>query len=234
MYKPILAVLLLAPLLEATSLRPVRFSTDRLPDFLEEGARIETALEQQAEAAPTGFRINVVKSTAQNNLRKGRATKAVVEVRDRNNKPVAGALVLFALPGSGPSGSFAGAGQSLTLSTNSAGQATATYTPNQLGGMFNLEVSAQVNGTTVATATVPQVNLAAAGAAAGGISGGTIGIIAGVAAAAAVGIGLGLAGGDSGTPTVAPPTVTPVIPGVRIGPGGPAVIGPNAFFGRRR
>ncbi len=232
MTKPCVSAMLAALMLPGADLpaglRPNRFSTDRLGGFLAEGARIDAALAAQAapqDPAPSGFRINVVKSEPQNNLRKGRATKAVVEVRDRNNKPVAGALVLFALPGNGPSGAFAGGGQSVTVTTNAAGQATATYTPNQLGGMFNLQATAQVNGATVASTSIPQANIVAA-AAAGGLSGTAIGIIAGVAAAAAVGIGVGLSGGGS-SPTTPGTPVTPAAPTVGIRPGGNPVIGPR-------
>jgi hypothetical protein len=228
MLKVPVVILLLAAQLAASGLRPVRFSTDHLGDFLAEGDRIAEALAaQQSDPAPTGFRINVIKSTPQNNLRKGRATKAVVEVRDRNNKPVAGALVLFAMPRSGPGGAFTGGGQTLSVTTNSAGQAVANYTPNQLAGMFNVEVSAQVNGATVATSSIPQANIAATAAAAGGLSGGAIGAIVGVAAAAAVGIGVGLAGGNNNSPAPTPAPVIPTPPSVRIGPGGAAVIGPR-------
>lgn len=220
---------------EGGSFRPVRFSTDNLNEFMAQGPAAAT----QEEIANSGYKINIVKSEAQNNLRKGRATKAVVEVRDRNKKPVAGALVLFALPGSGPSGTFAGAAQTMTVTTNAAGQAVATYTPNQVAGMFSLNVSAQVNGSTVATSTISQVNVgvAAAAGAGAGISGTMIGVIVGVAAAAAVGIGLAVANsGDS-----APPVVTPVTPAappsVRIGGGGTPVFGPQIFrpgLGRTR
>lgn len=235
MTKPCVSLFLAVSLLPggdfSEGLRPNRFSTDRLGAFLAEGARIDAALAAQsasgqAQPAATGFRINVVKSEPQNNLRKGRATKAVVEVRDRNNKPVAGALVLFALPGNGPSGSFVGGARTLTVTTNSAGQATATYTPNQVAGMFSMEASAQVNGATVASTSISQANIAAAAAAAGGLSGGAIGAIVGVAAAAAVGVGLGLAGGGSSPATPVTP-VTPVTPTVGIRPGGNPVITPR-------
>lgn len=224
--------LLLVWELSASSLRPVRFSTDTLKEFLAEGDRVAAAVEAQSDPAPTGFRINVVKSQPQNNLKKGRATKAVVEVRDRNNRPVAGAYIIFGMPSSGPGGTFASGTQTFTVATNSAGQATVTYTPNQLAGMFNIEVTAQVNGATVATSTIPQANLAAAAAAAG-ISGTTIGVIAGVAAAAAVGIGVGLSGSDS-SPTPTPVTPPPAPPSIRIGPGGNPVFTPQIFRGRIR
>ena len=208
-----------------TDLRPVRFSTDNLEEFMHQGPTPGAP----QDLAATGYKINVDKSTAQNNLRKGRATKAVVEVRDRNNKPVAGVAVLFLLPGSGPSGTFAGGATSLTVTTNAAGQAVASYAPNQLAGMFNLTVSANVNGVTVAATTVAQTNVAAAAVAAGaGMSGTTIGIIAGVAAAAAVGLGVGLAGGgNSATPSPSTPVSVTPLPSIRIVGGGTPVFGPR-------
>ncbi len=213
------------------ALRPVAFSTDRLEEFMSQGPTPSAS----QDPADTGYKINVIKSEAQNNLKKGRATKAVVEVRDRNNKPVAGLALLFLLPGSGPSGTFAGAAQSLSVTTNAAGQAVATYTPNQVAGIFNLTVNAQVNGVTVATTTVTQANVAvAAAAASGGMSSATIGIIAGVAAAAAVGIGVGLSGGSKSAAPSSPAVITPTAPSIRIVGGGVPVFGPRFSIGSGR
>ncbi len=71
-----------------------------------------------------------------NIIQKNTAVKPVVEVRDRNNLPVAGATVVFILPDSGPSATFARGSRVLTVRTNSAGRASATsiygdYRPNQ-------------------------------------------------------------------------------------------------------
>ena len=145
---------------------------------------------------------------AQNNIKKGRATKAVVEVRDRNRKPVAGIAVLFTLPDSGPSGVFVSGSTSTTVTTDSLGQAAVTYKPNNVPGQFNLKASAKgaendVNakqnnsaGTTAALSTTAIVVLV-------------------VAAAVGVGLGVGLTrdGGGSRVNTV---TLTP----------GGAVVGP--------
>jgi hypothetical protein len=201
---------------DANLFRPVPFSTDHLAEFMEQ------------DAAGAGYRINFAKSEAQNNLRKGRATKAVVEVRDRNDKPVAGALVLLLLPNSGPSGTFVGGGQSATVTTNAAGQAVVSYTPNQVAGSFQLTASAQVNGVTVASGTLAQVNAAAVAAA--GMSGTAIAVIVGVAAAAAVGIGLGMSGGGSSTPAPPPVVTPPAAPSIRIIGGGTPVFGPRVTF----
>ena len=211
------------------ALRPIAFNVERLEEFMAQGPTPSNS----QDPVVTGYKINMLKSDAQNNLRKGRATKAVVEVRDRNNKPVAGLALLFLLPGSGPGGTFAGAAQSLSVTTNSAGQATASYTPNQVAGSFNLIVNAQINGATVASASFAQSNLAAAATTAGGISGTTIGIIAAVAAAAAVGIGLGLSGGGNSSSSPAP-GITPAAPSIRIIGGGTPVFGPRFSIGSGR
>lgn len=203
---------------DASIFRSIPFSTEHLAAFMSQGPA--------PAPPPEGYKINVLKSEPQNNLKKGRATKAVVEVRDRNNKPVAGVALLFLLPNSGPSGAFAGGAQSLTVTSNAAGQAIATYTPNQVAGMFNVTVNAQVNGVQVATTTISQANLAAAAGAAAGMSGATIGIIAGVAAAAAVGIGVGLSGGGNSAAPSSPAVVQPP-PSIRIIGGGTPVFGPR-------
>ncbi len=204
---------------DASILRPIPFSTEHLAAFMSQGPT--------PAPPPEGYKINILKSEPQNNLKKGRATKAVVEVRDRNNKPVAGVALLFLLPNSGPSGAFAGGAQSLTVTSNAAGQAVATYTPNQVAGMFNVTVNAQVNGVPVATTTISQANLSVAAGAAAGMSGATIGIIAGVVAAAAVGIGVGLGGGGNAAAPSSPGIVTPPPPSIRIIGGGTPVIGPR-------
>ncbi len=212
---------------DATIFRPIPFSTEHLAAFMSQGPT--------PQPPPEGYKINVLKSEPQNNLKKGRATKAVVEVRDRNNKPVAGVALLFLLPNSGPGGAFAGGAQSLTVTSNAAGQAVATYTPNQVVGMFNVTVNAQVNGIQVATTTISQANLAVAAGAAAGMSGATIGIIAGVAAAAAVGIGFGLAGGGSNSAVPSSPAIVPpTAPSIRIIGGGTPIFGPRPLVSAGR
>ncbi len=127
-----------------------------------------------------------------NNIKKGTATMPVVEVRDRNDKPVAGAVVVFMLPGSGPSGTFANGSKLFTAVTDSNGRVAATLRPNNVPGQFKIDVSASHQGKT-AKATINQTN-AVVGAAAGaaGISALKIALIAGAAAGAATGIAVGL------------------------------------------
>jgi hypothetical protein len=175
---------------------------------------------QEPQSAAPRFKINVLRGEgAQNRVTKGRATsQAVVEVRDENDRPVAGAIV-------GPGGTFTSGGTVTTVTTSSTGQATATFTPNTVAGSYNINVSASLQGQT-ATATISQTNLAAA-AAAGGISGTTVGIIVAAVAAAAVGGAMAARGGGNTTSPTPSPSPAPVTPGLRIGIGGPVSIIPR-------
>lgn len=151
-----------------------------------------------AQSPPPELKIWIIEGEGGvNNIKKGTATKPVVEVRDRNDKPVAGAAVLFALPDLGPSGTFTNGSRFLTVVTDANGRAASTaFRPNNVAGQFKIDVSASYQGQTART-TITQSNSLAA-AAAGGVSALTIGIIVGAAAAAATGIAVGLThgGGD--------------------------------------
>lgn len=146
------------------------------------------------------------------------AVAPLVEVRDRNNQPVAGAIVTFTIDG-GKNAAFAGGSQTLTVTTNAAGRAaTSTLTPLNSGG-FQIQVQAAYQGQTAA-ATIAQTNVltaaqataaTAGGGGGGGIGGVTIaGIVGGIGAAAAVAATTLSGGGDGSVSTAAtPPTATP-------------------------
>jgi hypothetical protein len=168
---------------------------------------------QQAADQPQQYQLYVVRGeNAQNNIKKGRATKAVVEVRDRNNKPVAGAAVLFLLPDSGPGGSFVGGAQSATVSTDSAGQAAITYQPNSVPGNFDIKVSVKDSNSTT---KISQTNLAAVGA--GLSTAALVWMIVGAGAGIGLGVGLATSGGG-GSSSTNPVTLTP---------GGPVITPPK-------
>jgi hypothetical protein len=135
-----------------------------------------------------------------NNIKKGTATKPVVEVRDRNDKPVAGVAILFTLPEFGPSGTFADGTRFLTTVTDANGRAAATSLhPNSVVGEFKIDVSASYRGETVRTTINQSNSLTGAAAGAAGMSTGLkIGIIAGIAAGAATGVAIGLTRGGGG------------------------------------
>src|ERR1044071_9498479 len=71
---------------------------------------------------------------AVNIIQQKTAVAPVIEVRDRNNLPVSGATVTFAVSGNGAT--FAGGAQTLTVVTNAAGPATAAgLTPTATGAL---------------------------------------------------------------------------------------------------
>ena len=147
------------------------------------------------------------------------AVKPVVEVRDKNNLPVAGAYVAFAGPESGAHVTFAHGSSTYSTVTDASGRATVNLMKPVGAGRFKIKVNASFQGQ-MATTTIAQTNYltlaaasaagagAAAGAgtaaAAGGISGTMIGVIAGaVAAGVAAGVAVSKSGGGSKTSSTA-------------------------------
>jgi len=174
---------------------------------------------------------------AVNIIQQKTAVAPVIEVRDRNNLPVSGATVTFALSGNGAT--FAGGAQTLTVVTNAAGQATAAGLTPTATGALQISASATFQGQT-AIATIAQSNVltaaeavttttgAAGGAGSGtgttgattgaaggggGLSGTTLGIIGAAVGGGAV-VAKTAAGGGSDSPATtstsptAPPTST--------------------------
>ena len=155
---------------------------------------------QQANA----LRIVVIEGEdAVNIVQQKTAVAPVIEVRDRNDQPVAGAIVRFAI--SQGRGTFAGA-RTLSVTTNAAGRAVATGLTPTGSGALQIGASATFQGQT-AVATITQTNVmtaaqaaaasggasgsaapggAAGGGGGGGVSGTTLGIVGGVAAGGAL------------------------------------------------
>ncbi len=70
-------------------------------------------------------------------------------MRDKNNRPIAGAAVLFAAPGEGPSGTFTGGSPALRVTTDAEGRASGQgFQPNTVQGEFNLNVTVTVGDVT--------------------------------------------------------------------------------------
>jgi hypothetical protein len=126
------------------------------------------------------------------------AVRPLVEVRDRNNVPISGASVTFTI-GGGNSAAFAGGAQTLTVTTNAAGQAAASGLNPLSSGAFQIQVQAAHQGQ-IATAAISQTNFvtAAAAAAAGATAGAAAGAGAGASTGAAAGGAAGAGGGISG------------------------------------
>ena len=143
----------------------------------------------------TGLKIVVIAGEdAVNIVQQKTAVAPIVEVRDRNDLPVPGATVTFAV---GQGATFGG-GSTITMLTNAAGQATAAGLTPTAAGAIQIQATAVFQGQT-AVATIAQSNVltAAQAAAAGtsstattggggaGISGTTVGLAVGAVGAAA-------------------------------------------------
>jgi len=175
---------------------------------------------QNATPAPGRISIVIVEGEgAINNVRQRVAREPIVQVEDENRKPVAGAAVTFVLPNQGAGASFANGARTLTITTDSNGQAVARgLKPNNVNGRYEIRVNASHQGRTAST-TLSQTNALTAAAAAGGISaklltllaiaGGAV--IAGTVAATRGG-GNSSSGGSGSTPTVIVPG-TPTLGG---------------------
>ena len=161
----------------------------------------------------------------QNDLERRVMAPLVVQVEDQNDRAMEGADVVFRFPITGPGASFAGGKSSITVRTNSTGQAAAVnWMANGQVGTFEVHVSAsygnQVGETTVSMMNVPRVvedtkKNTTAGKAKSWWSHRWVKIAVIGGAAAAVGIGVFLAtrggGSKSSGSTV---TITPGSPGV--------------------
>lgn len=122
------------------------------------------------------------------------AVAPIVEVRDRNDQPVAGAIVNFAVR-SGRA-TFGGA-RTLSVTTNAAGRAVAAGLTPTGTGTLQITATAAFQGQSAAAVTIAQTTVqtvaeAAAASSAGGSGGGlsltTIGIIGGAAAGGLVAV----------------------------------------------
>ncbi|HBY58444.1 MAG TPA: hypothetical protein DEH78_01395 [Solibacterales bacterium] len=176
------------------------------------------------QAPPKDLTILVLEgSNATNLIPLKQGVPPVVEVRDRNERPIEGAEVTFELPPTGASGLFPNKELRKTVRTNTQGQAVAAgFAPNEVAGRFAIKVSARF-GPFVAQATIQQSNvldLAEAIRPPGKGKKKWYLLIGGAAAGAGTGIWLSRRnGGTGGSAPPATPTVT-VTPGT-VTVGGP-------------
>jgi hypothetical protein len=182
------------------------------------GFMVLPALPAGAQDVPGKLNLVIVEGEgAINNIKQRTAREPVVQVEDENHRPVAGAAVLFDLPGQGASGTFPDGGHSLTVITDDRGRAVARgLRPNNVQGKFEIHVTASHNGQT-GTATITMSNAMAGAGAAGasaGISGKLIAVIVVAAAAAAGGaIYATHSGGGSASSIAAGPSLVTISPG---------------------
>ena len=177
--------------------------------------------------APTGLSITIVEGEgAINNIRQRVNREPIVQVEDQNHKPVAGAVVIFLLPGQGASGTFPDGSRMLMAVTDNQGRATARgIRPNSQSGPMQIRVTASFQGLN-ASSVIAQTNLAGTAAASGfaGLSVAAklaiiLGIAGGAAAAGAI-VATHGGGGGGGSGSSAPPPIV-IVPG-----GTPTVGGP--------
>jgi PKD repeat protein len=157
---------------------------------------------QQPSAQLAALKIVVLEGEdAVNIIQQKTAVAPVVEVRDRNDLPVGGVPVRFAIRGGGAR--FAGGARTLTVTTDAAGRATATGLTPSGAGAYQIDVSATYQGQT-ATTRISQRTVMTSAEATGG---------AGGAGAAAAGAGAA-AGGGGGMSAI---TVTSIVAGAVAG-----------------
>jgi len=182
----------------------------------------------QQQPAPKKLKIVILEGEgAINNVRQRTAREPIVQVVDENNRPVAGATVMFLLPESGPGGTFPNGARSLIVTTDSQGKAVAKgFRANAETGKFQIQVEATYRDL-MAQTTINQANAvltAAAAAGAGGVSGKVIAILAIAGAAVAGGVIAATSGGGNGGGGAPPPVqrtiITPGTPSVQP-PGNP-------------
>jgi hypothetical protein len=149
-----------------------------------------------------------------NNLQTLSGQPPVVQVRDENDAPVAGANVTFALPERGPGGTFFGVWNKLNVTTNEEGRAAGNgFRPNQTQGSFQIQVTA-AQGDRTGTVNITQNNVLPAGGVSRALNPirklGRGKIIAALTGAAIIGIVIAARGGDDASTTTTPGTsVTP-------------------------
>jgi hypothetical protein len=156
-----------------------------------------------------------------NDIRRSAAQEPVVLVTDVDDKPVAGAKVVFAAPSEfdGPGGSFADGRRTFSATTDTQGHSSATgFKPNKTEGRFNIKVMATYQNME-GSAVLSQSNTLAGGPAIGKHGGNKkLLIVLGIGGAAAAGVVAATHGGKS-TPAqaVAPPVTTLTVGAIAIG-----------------
>jgi hypothetical protein len=176
----------------------------------------------QAQVSPQSkLRVVIVEGNeAVNDIGAGTVAEPVVRVEDMNGQPLAGAMVVFTLPETGPGGVFADGSRSLIVHTDLKGLAVARgLQPNKTEGPFEIRVDASFQGLT-ASASISQTNVVpivvAASKPPSSKRGLLFAIIGGVAAAA--GVLAASAGGGNGGGTAPPPATTVSAGSPTVGP----------------
>jgi hypothetical protein len=102
-----------------------------------------------APEAAEGLEITILEGEgALNNIRQRTAREPIVQVEDKNHKPVAGALILFSIrdASNGAGATFNGTATEFRTVTDASGRAqTHGYTPNGTSGQFYVTITATLH-----------------------------------------------------------------------------------------
>jgi hypothetical protein len=175
------------------------------------------AQEPQTQAARRLSLVIVAGQGVTNNIKLRTTPKTIVQVEDENHKPVAGAVVVFLLPGTGPGGTFVTGSRSAIVVADSSGRSVMPHMQlNTTVGKYEIKVHAAAAGVE-GSANITQTSVSPPA-----ISSGMIVAFIGGLAAAGVAAGVVATGakGSSSTPA-APP-----VPSGTITAGSPVTIGP--------
>ena len=167
---------------------------------------------QQGTPPPARLQITILEGEgALNNIKQRVAREPIVQVEDENHKPVAGAVVLFLLPDSGPGGTFLDGTSMYRTTTDVEGKAVGTgLKPNNVAGKYQIRVRVK-NGDAEAEAVIAQTNFMGAVVSTAPVAHAFAAkwVIVGLAAAGGVAAGvIATHGGNHGTTiTAGTPTV---------------------------
>ena len=163
-----------------------------------------------ASAEPRLQIVVVEGQNAINNSKAHTGREPVIEVRDENDAPVAGVVVTFQAPGTGPSAIFGTGDPTFITQTDTAGRAIARgLKPNSSTGPFQIRVTASLSGAT-ASATIEQTNAVPSESKSSSKKILLITLLAGVAAGGAA---AALHGGKSSTAAATSTSSGSIVPG---------------------
>jgi hypothetical protein len=179
----------------------------------------------EAQNLPTELNIVVVQGEgAINKVRQHVTQEPIVQIEDENHNPLSGAAVVFTLPTEGATGEFGNGSKTLTVLTDSRGQATAKgLRVNQFPGKLPIHINVSYRGLTART-NITQFDEGPPVATNGGGHGKLIAILAIVGAGAAGGAFFALRKNtnNTGSSSVNPPPAA-----IGITPGTGTIIGPH-------
>lgn len=170
--------------------------------------------QEPSSANPEKYEIQIIRgANLVNSVKRRVATEPIVEVHDRNKKPVGGVILTFTLPNTGPSGTFTATGSKIaTVTTGPDGRATMPpFQANNQAGSYNINVSGAVNGVAFST-VIPVSNAAVSFAHSTALK---VAIFAAAATGIATGLAVSRSGGSKTTITPGTPSLGPAGAGNR-------------------